>query len=358
MSSRLEQAAGAALMLIGVGDLFLTVLYARIGSRVGSRLGMGIARLLARAASRFCGRLQAFVLSAAAPVILVSLIGLWSLLLSLGAAMVLHPELGEGVRRSAGTTPTDFVSALYVAGGSLSVVATPAFMPETAAMRAVFVVNAFVGASVLTLTITYLMQIYRALQTRNALGLKVHTMSGASGNGARLLAAWGPEGRFDICYSSVAEVAGELAQVHEAHHLYPLVFYFRFDTEYPNLALYLPVILEATTLLHCALHDHESGWLKRSAAAQQLWHASTGLLGLLENVFVPKRFEANARPMGADARRARFTASLALLREHGIATAGDERLAADQDAKSLDQWLDRSLRLAAYLDHPADTVLR
>jgi hypothetical protein len=352
-------------MLIGVGDLFLTVLYARIGSRVGSRLGMGMGRLLARAiwagcraASRFCGRLQAFVLSAAAPIILLSLIALWSMLLSFGAAMVLHPELGEGVRRSGGTTPTDFASALYVAGGSLSVVANTDFMPQTRAMRAVFVVNAFVGGSVLTLTVTYLMQIYRALQTRNALGLKVHAMSGGTGTGAQLLAAWGPEGKFDVCYSSVAEVAGELAEVHEAHHLYPLVFYFRFDTEYPNLVLYLPVLLEATTLLQCALDDDETGWLKRSAAAQQLWHESMGLLGLLEHVFVPERFRADKANMAADERRARFAACVALLREHGIATVADERSAGDAYAKSLDRWLERSLRLAAYLDHRADTVLQ
>ena len=351
-------------MLVGVGDLFLTVLYARIGSRVGSRLGMGMGRMLARAiwagcraASRFCGRLQAFVLSAAAPVILLSLIGVWSMLLSFGAALLLHPELGEGVRRSSGTTPTDFASALYVAGGSLSVVANTDFMPQTAVMRVVFVVNAFVGASALTLTITYLMQMYRALQTRNALGLKVHTMSAGTRNGAHLLAAWGPEGKFDICYSSLAEIAGELAEVHEAHHLYPLVFYFRFDTEYPNVVLYLPVILEATTLLQCALAD-ESGWLKRSAAAQQLWHASMGLLGLLDNVFVPERFKAEAEGIRADDLRTRFAAALALLREHGIATAADERSAGDEYAKSLQQWLERSLRLAAYLDHPADAVLR
>jgi hypothetical protein len=326
---------------------------------------MGMGRLLARAiwagcraVSRFCGRLQAFVLSAAAPVILLSLIALWSMLLSFGAAMVLHPELGEGIRRSSGTTPTDFASALYVAGGSLSIVANTDFMPQTAAMRTLFVVNAFFGASALTLTITYLMQVYRALQTRNALGLKVHTMSGGSGNAARLLAAWGPDGRFDVCYSSVAEIAGELAEVHEAHHLYPLVFYFRFDTEYPNLVLYLPVILDATTLLQCALSEEECGWLKRSAAAQQLWHASAGLLGLLEHVFVPKRFKAESEGIGADARRQRFAASVALLRERGIETVADERSAGDRYAKSLDEWLDRSLRLAAYLDHPADAVLR
>jgi len=350
-------------MLAGLGDLFLTVLYARIGSRVGSRLGMGIGRVLAaaiwaalRAASRFCGRLRAFVLSAAAPVILLSLVGLWSMLLSFGAALVLHPALGEGVQRAGETTPTDFASALYVAGGSLSVVANTDFMPQTSAMRAVFVLNAFIGASALTLTITYLMQIYRALQTRNALGLKIHTMSSGVRNGAHLLAAWGPEGKFDVCYSSLAEVAGELAEVHEAHHLYPLVFYFRFDTEYPNLVLYLPILLDATTLLQCALDDDKNAWLKRSAAAQQLRYASMGLLGLLERVFVPRRFRI-AAGIGAEARRARLAASIALLRGRGIATVADERAAGDAYAKSLDEWLDRSLRLAAYLDHPPDTVL-
>lgn len=363
--SAIEQLAGAVIVVAIAADLFITVLYARIGSRVGTRFGMGFSRFVARlvwAAARVvaskAGRLRSLVLSGAAPLTLLLMLTLWAALLTIGAAMIVQPELGTSLRRSTGPTPTDFVSALYAAGSSLSMVSNSDFIPQTSALRALFLLNALIGASALTLTVTYLMEIYRALQTRNSLGLKLRGMSGGSSNAADLIARWGPMGRFDSCYSSMAEVAGELAEVHEAHHLYPLLFYFRFDTEYPNPALYLPALLEATTLIHCALDKDQYRWLQRSAVVSQLWHGPLDLLSMLERVFVPKRFDARPPDLDRSQLEARLRQAVDVLSSGGLATIADVALAEARYRELVGSWYGKAHRVATYLAHQPELLMK
>ena len=54
----------------------------------------------------------------------------------LGAALVIHPHLGTAVTSSTGPTQTDFKTALYVAGNSITVVGSGNFSPQTPAFKA------------------------------------------------------------------------------------------------------------------------------------------------------------------------------------------------------------------------------
>jgi cell shape-determining protein MreD len=362
--SNIEQLAGAALMLVVAADLFVTVLYARIGSRVGTRFGMGFSRFIARviwavaaALASKAHRLRSLLLSMAAPVAVLAMLAFWAAMLTVGAAMIAQPELGVGLRRTMGETPTDFVSALYAAGSTLSIVSNSDFVPQTPVLRGLFLLNALIGASALSLTITYLMQIYRALQTRNALGLKLQAMSGGSRNAAELVSRWGPAGRFDTCYSSMAEIAGELAEVHEAHHLYPLLFYFRFDTDYPNPALYLPTLLEAATLMRCAIEENEYRWLQQSAVVSQLWHGPLDLLSMLERVFVPRGHDIAPDGLDGSQLDARFRSALQVLERNGVATTRDEASSAARYRSLVDSWHGKAHRVATYLAHDPESMM-
>jgi hypothetical protein len=125
----LPQALGAALMLFVMLDIFLTVLYSRIGSGIVGHFGTGILSMHAaravwigmRAFSARLRRSRSAFLSFSGPVSLLFLIALWTIGLACGAALIIHPELGASVSISRGETPTDFISALYAAGASLSI---------------------------------------------------------------------------------------------------------------------------------------------------------------------------------------------------------------------------------------------
>ena len=122
MMGRLEQGLGILLILIILLDIFLTVLYARIGtSIIGSRVGRLVWASFVKASKVFGSR-QGAVLSFCGPVILVLLVGIWALELTLGAALIMHPELGTSIRATNGETPTDFVTAMYAGGTSMAIV--------------------------------------------------------------------------------------------------------------------------------------------------------------------------------------------------------------------------------------------
>ena len=114
MMGRLEQGLGMLLILIILLDIFLTVLYARIGSSfIGSKVGRLVWASFVTASKVFGSR-QGAVLSFCGPVILVLLVVVWALGLTLGAAFIMHPELGTSIRASNGETPTDFVTAIFL----------------------------------------------------------------------------------------------------------------------------------------------------------------------------------------------------------------------------------------------------
>jgi hypothetical protein len=102
---------------------------------------------------------------------------------ALGNALILYPVLGTAIQSSGGKTPTDFVSALYAGGSSISIVGSSDISPRTSRFRLLYLFNSIAGLSVISLTLTYLMQIHSLLQQRNAFAPKVYCRPGAPGCG-------------------------------------------------------------------------------------------------------------------------------------------------------------------------------
>jgi hypothetical protein len=55
-------------------------------------------------------------------------------------------------------------------------------------------------------------------------------------------------------------------EIHEAHHFYGVLLYFRFKEPHYALSRMALLALDTTTLIKSALDDGESAWLKESAA--------------------------------------------------------------------------------------------
>jgi hypothetical protein len=72
--------------------------------------------------------------------------------------------LGTSIRASNGETPTDFIAAMYAGGSSMAIVGASDFTPDTSPTRLLFLLNSLIGMSVMSLTLTYVMQVYTALQ--------------------------------------------------------------------------------------------------------------------------------------------------------------------------------------------------
>ena len=332
MLAGLEQAAGALLVLIVLLDVFLTVLYARMGTGIVS---YRLARLTwkgLRRLSMHLGRHRGTALSFCGPLVLVLLVAVWAVALTCGAALIIHPTLGTSVTANSGDTPTDFVTAMYTGGGSMSIVGSNDLTPRTSALKLLYLFDSLVGTSVLSLTLTYLMQVYTALHRRNVLGLKLDLLSGGTADAAKLVAGLGPEGKFNSGYTNLADIAVEMTQVKESHHFYPVLFYFRFSDPYYAVSRFTLVALDTVTLIRSALDDQRYGWLKESASVAQLWQVSMLLVTTLENTFLPGGApDRQDLPdmQTQDRWRRRYVAALHRLRQAGIRTVADEQAGAE-----------------------------
>jgi hypothetical protein len=352
----LEQVFGAVLMLAVLLDVFLTVLYARVGTGILSpklaRLTWRLFRLLP------AGPYRPIVLSFCGPAILVLLVLTWSVLLAFGAGLIIHPELSTGVRASSGETPTDLVTAVYVGGSSLSIVGASDFAPHTAAMKVMFLFNSVVGTSVISLTLTYLMQIYAALRERNALGLKMHAMSAETGDAAELVAGLFPDGELSGGYDNLSELAGEVAETKEGHHFYQVLFYFRFREPYYSVSRTTLLALDTVSLIKSALADDKAGWVKKSAAVQQLWSVSLMLVSTLDDTFLDRAPEAGSDPIDHEAEpwRARYLAAVQRLRQAGLPLVADEETGAELYVKLRGRWDPLIAALAPAMAYSMDEI--
>lgn len=352
----LEQVFGAVLMLTVLLDVFLTVLYARVGTGILSqklaRLTWRLFRLLP------AGPYQPMALSFCGPAILVLLVLAWSVLLAFGAGLIIHPELSTGVRASSGETPTDLVTAVYVGGSSLSIVGASDFAPHTVAMRVMFLFNSVIGTSVISLTLTYLMQIYAALRERNALGLKMHAMSAEMGDAAELVAGLFPDGELSGGYDNLSELAGEMAETKEGHHFYPVLFYFRFPEPYYSVSRTTLLALDTVSLIKSALADDKVGWVKKSVAVQQLWSVSLMLVSTLDETFLDRAPKAGSEPIEDDAEpwRARYFAALQRLRQAGQPVVANEEAGAELYVKLRRRWDPLIAALAPAMAYSMDEI--
>jgi hypothetical protein len=316
-----EQITGALVVLLILLDVFLTVLYARMGSGIISQHLARRVWLCFRALARRVPLHDRQVLSFCGPIILVLLVVVWTGGLALGSALIIHPVLGTAVQSSGGKSPTDFISALYAGATSISIVGASDFYPRTPSFRLLYVFNSIAGMSVTTLTLTYLMQIYSELQQRNTFALKIYLATRRTGDAAELIAGIGPHGEWSSGTSMLWEVAAEVAAMKEAHHFYPVLFYMRFAEHYYSISFVTLVLLDSITIMRAGLTD-EALVITQLGALDQIWEGSILLLTTLEETFLSQGSPHPKPPDAEEERRweARFNRAGIRLSEAGIPT--------------------------------------
>ena len=348
-----EQTIGAALMLLFLTDVFLTVLYARAGTGLLAPYWNRAFWGLFLAASKLSGRYRGTVLSLAGPMIVILLIGFWALGLTVGAALVIRPELGISIRSSSSGTPTDFVTALLVAGNSLSIVGSGGdYSPHSTSARILFLVNSLIGASVLSLVLSYLVQVYAGLRERNTLALIVHLMTNSTGDAAEMLARLAPNGDYSNATTEIGNLARSVAAVKEAHHFYPLLFYFRFTDPLYAVSRFSFVLIDLITLIETALDRRQCVSLMRSAPVTSLRQCTMLLLETLDRNFATAGTEETGKAERWGYRQS-YSAAIDILAAAGLATrpGGVDRYVAERRG-----WEPLVQRVAPTLGYVMDEI--
>jgi hypothetical protein len=113
--------------------------------------------------------------------------------------------------------------------------------------------------------------------------------------------------------------------VKEAHHLYPVLFYFRFPLPFYDLSRFTLALLDACSLIRAALDDRAAGWLKKSAALETLEGGGLVLVETLRRVYLRG---SETKPEAPDpsqeaAWRARFARAVAVMRAERLPVRRD-----------------------------------
>jgi hypothetical protein len=94
-----------------------------------------------------------------------------------------------------------------------------------------------------------------------------------------------PEGDGADATTELGNLVRSLAATKEAHHFYPLLFYFRFKDPLYSVSRFSFVLLDATTLIDTALDQRHYGTITASAPVAALRRCGRMLLETLNSNF-------------------------------------------------------------------------
>lgn len=343
------QALGAALVLLALADVFLTVLHARADAGVISPWLNRAVWTLFREATRPFRRREA-ARCYAGPVLLALTVVIWVALLLVGFALIYWPALGRGIS-AIGEAPRDFATALYFSGACLTTLGFGDLVPQTMPYRLLTVVEAAIGLSVLTLSLTYLLSIYSGLIRRNAFALELDFASGGHGDAAELLLRMKGGASLLETKSEFAMMGRELLHLLQTHHSFPAIHFFRRrEVAYATARVAL-LTLDAASLVRSALDRERYGAFIRSSAVELFWGGGLQLVRETAGDVLTARVIAAENLQHAAAWRRRYAAAHRRFAEAGVEVEPDAEAGARRYVELRSQWDGFVRGFASYLDY-------
>ncbi|MBV9387297.1 MAG: two pore domain potassium channel family protein [Chroococcidiopsidaceae cyanobacterium CP_BM_ER_R8_30] len=187
-----------------------------------------------------------------APLSLILELLVWVVSLICGYGLMLH-ALHSQLR----PITDNFGTALYLAGTSLFTLGSNNVAP-TGITRVIVLAAAASGVAVMSLTIALLFSLYSSFQRRETLVVLLDTRAGTPPSGLRLLENYTQLGLTDELPIAFAAWEVWSAEVFESHRAYPILPYFRSNTENTSWLGALGAVLDACTLLLTTVESKES----------------------------------------------------------------------------------------------------
>ena len=352
----LYQLIGLIVVLVTLIDVYLTVLYPRTGNSVISlRLSKATWEVF-----RYLSRLPFVnsdrVLSYCGPTLLVAIASFWLCLFTLGFALMIWPALGNGIQASQGKTPTDFATALYYSGFTLTTLGVGDLVPKTNLWRLVTVLESAVGFSVFTATLTYLLSVYNALNRRNVFASSLYHRANGKADTADFLWRLKGYGKFEPASQEISTISHNLTFLLESHHDYPILHYFRFQKTYYALARITFVSLDVVTLIKTALHPQTYEAIISSSAVTELHNSGPYTLHKLADSFLKENMTKAVSTSSKQAWRQWYFHAIETLEAHGVETVADVQKGADNYVKMRTEWNAEVAAFAKYMDYDWDKI--
>lgn len=240
--------AGALLVLGVLVDALATTVSVTEGAgpltrRTSGRVWAGLVRLHRPDSS-------SVVLTAAGPMLLVGTVLLWVLGLWAGWTMIMLVGDPAVVSSSTGA-PATLADVVYFAGFTIFTLGVGDFAAATSTFRVLTAVASFTGLFLITLSITYLISVVRAVVASRALAVQVNALGATPGEIAA--AGWDGAGFSSAYVQHLVSFTAQLATIAEQHLAYPVLHYFRSHSRDTAAAVAVAHLDDALLILQWAV---------------------------------------------------------------------------------------------------------
>lgn len=292
----LSTIAGVVLILLGIGDVFFTVLHYDGFGFLSSRLYSGLFNLFRFVTRPLPRKYGAVGLSLAAPLMVPVTITVWILLITVGYALVYYDSISVKTFyfASPGLEPS-FLEALYLSATAISTVGFGDVTPLTTFYQLVAVSEALIGFGILTLAVSYVIGVYGVLQKLGVLAAGLHQQAQDTDDPWTILAPHFPDGRPRALETHLMELHRDLLELHEGMRRYPVACYYHSRHAYRSLPYTFRTIGGVAGALRWGLptghHATQTPWLPTLIA---------GLLAVTDHVeehFLTGRLEVTPEPV-------------------------------------------------------------
>ncbi|MBD2111274.1 MULTISPECIES: potassium channel family protein [Cyanophyceae] len=345
---------GTVIVLLALADIFLTVLHPRSESSV---LSIPVARAVWWLFLRIAPlkKRRDHFLSYGGPAIIVTIVGVWVLLLLVGFALIVWPALGTTIQVKEGESPTDFFAAVYYVGFALTTLGIGDFTPQTSFQRLLIVLQGILGYSVLTLTLSYVTAIYSNLTRRKSFALSLHHGTADTADSAELLARLAADNNINTLNQDISETAQNLMELLESNKSYPVLLYFRYSQDYYALPRILYLTMDVATLVGSALDQRKYRSIIRSAGAAELWFGSKHLLEEICHTLLP-HIRVPSQELQESRWREHYYQALERLEMEGISITANPEAGVESYVSMRHQWAESLAKLIKYMAYEPEQI--
>lgn len=352
--------AGAAMLFLVFYDIHATVLRAtKQPGPFSTVLNRGSWWLATRLTRRLERRRRHRALSKIGPLLMPSIIIVFISVLVTGFALIYLPRLETDFKIDEASQTGRIFQAFYISGVTFLTIGYGDFVPISTLTRSLAVVEAATGLAIISLSVTYLLSVYGALERKRAVALKFYHQARQGADIAGFVASHFARGRFHGLTEALRESTRDLQEQLESHMEHPVLHYFHPPEIYKSFPRALFVVLETVAILDAHLDEKE--YIEAGdhpdvlVAGDNACYVLAELIAALSlQTGATESFESEAETVRR--RRKSFDRAMKILQKAQIKTRADDERAFLEYSEDRARWEPQLFRFAEFLGYDWDEI--
>lgn len=331
--------SGLSLLFLVGYDIYATILHARARSGpISETLNRVVWSVTRAIAFRLSRQRRHRLLNSIGPLLLPALIVAIVVLLVIGFGLIYYPHIQTDFRADVAITSSPFQAALYFSAITLTTLGYGDIVPLTPFLRLTAVVEAAAGFSLISLAVTYLLSVYRALESKRVVALSFYHQAEEGADVAGFITHHFVSGRFYGLETVLRTAARDVQGLLEAHIEHPVIHYFHPLEVYKSMPRVLFLMLEMCTTIRACLDPTEYAEIRNHPELRTLEASARHVLREMSSSL---NLDVRLSDLSEDetARwRQRFTQTMRRLQSARIKVRGDSQAAWEEYRLNRNEW--------------------